>query len=62
MLEAYHDWQEEPERVVKSYDGKYEVWPMSMMNPAGWEDAGFTGTRSECLAYIEGHGEGLPQG
>jgi MbtH protein len=39
-------------RVVVNHEEQYSVWPEDRQNPAGWRDAGKSGTKSECLAYI----------
>lgn len=41
-----------PYRVVVNYEEQYSIWPAGRRAPNGWRDAGKTGTRSECLAYI----------
>jgi MbtH protein len=41
--------------VVKSDAGHYSVWPVGRAVPAGWHESGITGTREECLAWIETH-------
>ncbi|HWB85705.1 MAG TPA: MbtH family NRPS accessory protein [Bryobacteraceae bacterium] len=40
-------------KVVVNRDGAYSLWPEGRRNPAGWSDAGKSGSESECLAYIE---------
>lgn len=39
-------------RVIINHEEQYSILPSSHDDPAGWRDAGFTGTRKECLAYI----------
>ncbi len=39
-------------RVVKNHEEQYSIWPTYRENAPGWVDAGPTGTREECLAYI----------
>ncbi len=39
-------------RVVINHEEQYSIWPIHKENPAGWEDAGTSGTKEECLAYI----------
>jgi MbtH protein len=36
-------------------EGQYSLWPTSLEVPPGWSVAKSTGTRSECLAWIEAH-------
>ena len=40
-------------KVVVNHDDQYSIWPADRENALGWNDAGKTGTRAECLAYIE---------
>ncbi|HEY0130921.1 MAG TPA: MbtH family protein [Allosphingosinicella sp.] len=39
-------------KVVVNHEEQYSIWPADRENPAGWNDAGRTGTKAECLAYI----------
>lgn len=40
-------------RVVINDEEQYSIWPADRENPLGWHDAGFQGTKQECLKYIE---------
>jgi MbtH protein len=40
-------------QVVVNDEEQYSVWPADRENALGWKDAGKSGTRAECLAYIE---------
>lgn len=40
-------------KVVVNDEEQYSIWPVDRDNPAGWRDAGKTGTKVECLAWIE---------
>ncbi|MFD1933077.1 MULTISPECIES: MbtH family protein [Nonomuraea] len=40
-------------KVVLNDEEQYSIWPAGRENPAGWHDAGFSGTKDECLAHIE---------
>ena len=40
-------------KVVVNHEEQYSIWPAERANPAGWSDAGKTGLKDECLAYIE---------
>jgi MbtH protein len=42
-----------PYTVVVNHEEQYSIWPMGREIPAGWREAGKTGTKQECLAYIE---------
>jgi MbtH protein len=39
-------------KVVLNHEEQYSIWPADKENPLGWSDAGKTGTKQECLAYI----------
>ena len=40
-------------QVVVNHEEQYSIWPMDRELPAGWSAAGKSGTKAECLAYIE---------
>ena len=40
-------------RVVVNHEEQYSIWPADRDNPAGWRDAGKTGTKDECLAFVD---------
>lgn len=40
-------------KVVFNHEEQYSIWPADRENPPGWKDAGKTGTKAECLAYIK---------
>jgi MbtH protein len=40
-------------KAVVNDEEQYSIWPAHRENPLGWRDAGKTGTKQECLAYIE---------
>jgi MbtH protein len=39
-------------KVVVNHEEQYSIWPNDRDNPPGWRDAGKSGTKKECLAYI----------
>lgn len=39
--------------VVVNDEEQYSIWVADRELPAGWKDAGKTGTKQECLDYIE---------
>jgi MbtH protein len=39
--------------VVVNHEAQYSIWPAHRENALGWKDAGKTGSKAECLAYIE---------
>ena len=40
-------------KVVINHEEQYSIWPEDRENPLGWKEVGFTGTKQECLDYIE---------
>ncbi|GAA2416820.1 MbtH family protein [Nonomuraea africana] len=39
--------------VVVNHEEQYSVWWADRSLPAGWREAGYRGTRSDCLAHID---------
>ena len=52
MSTAQHD-QSPTYQVVINHEGQYSIWPVDRDLPRGWDGAGKSGPREECLAYIE---------
>jgi MbtH protein len=40
-------------KVVVNHEEQYSIWPAQRENPLGWQDAGKSGLKSECLEYIK---------
>jgi uncharacterized protein YbdZ (MbtH family) len=40
-------------RVVINHEEQYSIWPASRENPSGWTSVGVSGSKAECLSYIE---------
>jgi MbtH protein len=40
-------------KVVVNHEEQYSIWPADRENALGWMDAGKSGAKAECLAYIE---------
>jgi MbtH protein len=40
-------------RAVVNGEGQYSIWFADRETPAGWSDAGKSGSKEECLAFIE---------
>lgn len=40
-------------KVVLNHEEQYSIWPADREAPAGWREAGKTGPKEECLAFIE---------
>ena len=40
-------------KVVVNQEEQYSIWPADRENPLGWNDAGKSGTKQECLDYIK---------
>ena len=39
--------------VVVNDEEQYSIWPASRESPLGWKVVGKTGSKAECLAYID---------
>jgi uncharacterized protein YbdZ (MbtH family) len=39
-------------KVVMNHEEQYSIWPARRQNPNGWKDAGPSGSKEQCLAYI----------
>ncbi len=39
--------------VVVNHEEQYSIWPADRELPLGWKEAGKSGTKQECLDYIE---------
>ncbi len=50
-------WDEEEDTreytVVINHEEQYSIWFADRELPMGWKEVGKTGTKQECLAYIE---------
>jgi MbtH protein len=40
-------------KVVINYEEQYSIYPADRLNPLGWKDAGKTGTKEDCMAYMK---------
>ena len=40
-------------KVVVNDEEQYSIWPADRENALGWKDAGKSGTKEECLAFIK---------
>ena len=40
-------------KVVVNHEEQYSIWPDYRPVPAGWREAGKTGLKADCLAYIK---------
>jgi uncharacterized protein YbdZ (MbtH family) len=58
MSDEYQDWQDKTVKVVKNQDNVCSIWPADRENAPGWEDVGFSGTKAECLQYVNEHCDG----
>jgi MbtH protein len=50
-------WDDEDDNttytVVVNHEEQYSIWPADRELPLGWTAVGKTGTKKECLDYIE---------
>jgi MbtH protein len=40
-------------KVVVNHEQQYSIWPADRSNALGWSDVGKTGSKAECLSYID---------
>ena len=40
-------------KVVVNHEEQYSIWPERRENPPGWTSPGVTGSKAECLNYID---------
>jgi uncharacterized protein YbdZ (MbtH family) len=40
-------------KVIVNAEGQHSLWPDSFGIPAGWDVAHGTGTRAQCISFIE---------
>lgn len=40
-------------KVVVNHEQQYSIYPADRANPLGWSDAGKTGPKADCLAYVK---------
>jgi MbtH protein len=40
-------------KVVVNQEEQYSIWPEDKENALGWRDAGKSGVKQECLAFIK---------
>jgi MbtH protein len=40
-------------KVVVNHEEQYSIWPAHKENPLGWKDAGKSGLKDECLAFVK---------
>lgn len=53
-LGGWNDQSDDREyRVVVNHEEQYSIWFADRKSPTPWKDAGFTGTKKECLDHIE---------
>ena len=48
-----HDEDNAIYKVVMNQEEQYSIWPAERKNALGWRDAGKSGLKQECLAYIK---------
>jgi MbtH protein len=46
-------WRDKVLRVVVNDEEQYSLWPVDRELPLGWRDAGMSGTKDECLDFID---------
>jgi MbtH protein len=50
-------WEEREDttiyKVVVNHEEQYSIWSADRENAPGWNDVGKSGSKAECLAYIQ---------
>lgn len=49
----FEDDDDRQYRVVINHEEQYSIWPVDREVPRGWNEVGKSGTKQECLDYIE---------
>lgn len=52
MAEQYED-DGRAYTVVINHEEQYSIWPQGRYLPAGWREVGKSGSKPECLTYID---------
>ena len=50
---AFDDDDDSRYQVVVNHEEQYSIWPEESAPPAGWRTVGKSGTKKECLDYVE---------
>lgn len=53
MSDAEQEADDRRYTVVVNGEEQYSIWPLERDIPLGWREGGKSGTRQECLDYIE---------
>jgi MbtH protein len=53
-VSAVRDEAGQDYKVVVNGEEQYSLWPADRDNAPGWRDAGVSGARDTCLAWIQG--------
>ena len=40
-------------KVVQNHEEQYSIWPSYREPPLGWNEVGMSGSKQECLDYIQ---------
>jgi len=52
-MPSHRSEDENTYKVIVNHEEQYSIWPSDRENPPGWNDAGMTGKRSECLGFVD---------
>lgn len=53
MLNETNDEDSTEYKVLVNDEDQYSIWNVSLAVPPGWRDVGTSGSKTECLEYIE---------
>ena len=40
-------------KILQNEEGQFSLWPADHAAPAGWSESGKSGTKAECLAFVD---------
>ena len=40
-------------QVLRNDEEQYSLWPLALEIPAGWTAVGNTGTKTDCMSYVD---------
>jgi MbtH protein len=50
---AFEDDDDQPYLVLINPEEQYSLWPKRIAVPAGWREAGFEGTKAQCVCFVD---------
>jgi len=50
---AFEDDDDQLYVVLLNHEEQYSLWPKRKAVPDGWREAGFEGSKAECVAHVD---------